>query len=316
VEGWEVFVRSITDSEDARVFVSGSSSKLLSREIATQLRGRTITHPVYPFSFTEFLRAKKFEVKEYFSSYEKSKLMNLMRDYLFYGGYPEAVMYRNEREKILREIWDVTIFRDIVERHGVKNIKVLRLLIRALKNSLYFSVHRFYNYLKSLGVTVSKNTLYRYMDYLEDALILYPLRNYSTPYKKVEQSIPKVYFVDNGLLSVDEYQGEGRLMENLVMMELIRKGFISGTNLFYYKTQTSEVDFVVKSKSEPTQLIQVTYASDRDEIDNREIKGLLRAGDELGCGDLQVITWEYEGVKEKRGKKIVFTPLWKWLLEP
>ena len=314
VEGWEIFVRSIIDSEDARVFVSGSSSKLLSKEIATQLRGRTITHPVYPFSFTEFLRARKFEVKEYFSSYEKSKLMSLLRDYLFYGGYPEAVLYREEREKILREIWDVTIFRDIVERHGVKNIKVLRLLIKALKNSLYFSVHRFYNYLKSLGVTVSKNTLYQYMQYLEDALVLYPLRNYSPSYKKVEQSIPKAYFVDNGLLGVDEYQGEGRLMENLVMMELVRKGFIPATDLFYYKTQTSEVDFVVKSKSGPMQLIQVTYASDRDEVDNREIKGLLRAGEELGCRDLVVITWDYGGVEEEGGEKIVFIPLWKWLL--
>lgn len=309
VKGWEIFVRSILDSEKAQVFISGSSSKLLSKEIATQLRGRTITYPVYPFSFREYLMAKKFKIKKYPSSYEKSRLMNLLRGYLFYGGYPEAVLYD---KKILREIWDVTIYRDIVERHGIKNIKVLRLLIKSLKVSLYFSVHKFYNYLKSLGITVSKNTLYLYMQYLEDALILYPLRKYSPSYKEVEQSMPKIYLADNGLLSVEEYQSEGRLIENLVMMQLIRDGSKANSELFYYKSNDSEVDFIIK-ELKVKQLIQVTYASDKDEIEKREIKALIKASNELKCKNLLTITWDYEADIEAENKKIKCLPLWKWL---
>ncbi len=311
VNGWELFVRGAIDEENTQFFVSGSSSRLLSKEIATQLRGRTITYSVYPFGFREYLRAKKFEIKKYPSSYEKSKLMNLLKGYILSGGYPEAVLY--EREKILREIWDVTIYRDVVERYGIKNVKVLRLLIKGLKSSLYFSVHKFYNYLKSLGITVSKNTLYLYMHYLEDALILYSLRKYSPSYKEVEQSMPKIYLVDNGLLTVEEYQGEGRLMENLVLMQLIRQGFKANTDLFYYKSNDSEVDFIIKEGLKMKQLIQVTYASSKDEIDKREINALVKAGDELRCKNLLAITRDYEGNIKVANKMIKCQPLWKWL---
>lgn len=314
VDGWEVFVRSILDSEKTQVFISGSSSKLLGKEIATQMRGRTISYSVYPFSFREYLKAKGFKIKKYPSSYEKSKLMSLLRNYLFYGGYPEAALLENEKEKILKEIWDVTIYRDIVERYGIKNIKVLRLLIKSLKSSLYFSVHKLYNYFKSIGISVSKNTLYLYMQYLEDALILYPLRKFSPSYKDVEQSMPKIYLADNGLLTAEEFQSEGRLMENLIMSHLLRRGYAANTHLFYYRSNGKEVDFILKESEKIKQLIQVTYVSDKNEVDKREIQALIKTSNELKCKNLLIITWDYEGDIEAVDKTIKCLPLWKWLI--
>src|SRR3972149_2784237 len=120
---WEKFVRAIIDSENIQIFISGSSSKLLSKEIATGLRGRTIPYYVYPFSFREFLRAKDFKIETYLSTSQKSILLNHLSKFMT-GSYPETVFFEDGKEKILREIIDVTIYRDVVERFNVKTIKV------------------------------------------------------------------------------------------------------------------------------------------------------------------------------------------------
>ncbi|MEM2088002.1 MAG: ATP-binding protein, partial [Thermoproteota archaeon] len=233
VPNWERFVRSIMDSEKIQVFISGSSSKLLSMEIATSLRGRTLPHYIYPFNFNEFLRAEGFKVERYLSSSQKAMLVNLLQKYM-QGSYPEAVLFEKEREKILKEIFDVTIYRDIIERFRVKNVRVLKLLVKGLVSSTYFSIHKFYNYLKSLGIRISKNTIYNYVEYFSDSLVLYTLRKYSRSYREVEQTIPKIYVVDNGLLIINGVEDIGRLMENLVFSELIKRGLIPNGNLFYF----------------------------------------------------------------------------------
>jgi predicted AAA+ superfamily ATPase len=312
VLGWEKLVRAVMDSEDIQVYVSGSSSKLLSKEIATGLRGRTIPYYVYPFSFREFLRAKGFKIEKYLSSSRKALLLNLL-DKFMKGSYPEAVFFEEEKEKILREILDVTIYRDVVERFRVKNIKVLKLLLKNLIASNYFSVHGFYRYLKSMGIKVSKNTLYIYIDNFSDAMVLYMLRNYSESYKKVEQTIPKPYFVDNGLLVVNGIESKSRLMENAVFLELVRRGFTTENSLFYYDSQ-KEVDFVLKEGRKIISLIQVCYDIDDFSTKERELSALAKAGGELNCSDMLVITYDYENVEEYKGWKINFVPLWKWLM--
>lgn len=312
VSGWEKFVRAVMDSENIQIYVSGSSSKLLSKEIATGLRGRTIPYYVYPFSFREFLRAKGFKMEKYISTSKKALLLNLL-DKFMKGSYPEAVFFEGEKEKILREILDVTIYRDVVERFKVKNIKVLKLLLKNLIASSYFSVHGFYKYLKSMGIKVSKNTLYIYIDNFSDALVLYMLRNYSESYKKVEQTIPKPYFVDNGLLVVNGIESKSRLMENVVFLELVRRGFSTENNLFYYDTH-KEVDFVLKEGRKITRIIQVCYDIDDFKTKERELSALAKAGEELNCSDMFVITYDYEDVEGYKGWKIKFVPLWKWLM--
>jgi predicted AAA+ superfamily ATPase len=313
VSGWEKFVRAVMDTENLQVYVSGSSSKLLSKEIATSLRGRTITYYVYPFSFREYLRAKGFRIENYFSSSQKAFLLNFLDKFLN-GSYPEAVFFEDEKEKILREIMDVTIYRDVVERFKVKNIKVLKLLLKNLIASTYFSVHGFYKYLKSVGIKVSKNTLYSYVDNFIDAMVLFTLKSYSESYKKKEQTVPKPYFVDNGLLVVNGIESKGRLMENAVFMELIRRNFSTDNSLFYFDSQ-KEVDFVLKEEGKIARLIQVCYDIDDFKTKERELSALAKAGDELKCNDMVVITYDYENAEDYKGREIKFVPLWKWLIE-
>lgn len=300
VIGWEKIIRHLLDNENCQVFLTGSSSKLLSKEIATQLRGRTISYMLLPFSFREFLKAKNFEISQYLSSYQKAKLMKYLETYMKFGGYPEAVLF-NEKEKIIDEIWEVTIARDIMERWQIRNIKLLKLLIKALKESKIFSVHKFYNYLKSLGMKVSKNTLYEYIEYLKDSMVLFTLHRYSPSYKNTEKSLPKTYFVDTGLY---QYSWNlSRSLENIVFLELLRKG---KKTCYYYITKSGqEIDFYLSPENT---LIEVTY-----DYDQEHLQKIVKAMKEVKAKKCLIITWDYEGEEIVNRKRIKLIPLWKWL---
>ncbi|MCD4814958.1 MAG: ATP-binding protein, partial [Methanosarcinales archaeon] len=313
IPDWERFVRTLVDMENVNVFVTGSSSRLMSKEIATSMRGRSLTYNVYPFSFAEVLKAGKFEYEEYLSSAQMGEIIQKLEDYVRYGGFPETVRYREEWDRILSEIVDVTIFRDIVERYDVKNIKMLKLFLNAIFNSKEFSIHKFYNFLKSQGYKVSKNTLYTYFGYFEDSFIVFPLKRFSYSYKNIESSISKMYLVDNGLLSLQGIRDYGRLIENIVFIELKRR---SKGDLFYYKsTSGREIDFIIKEGKKVSELIQVCYMLDDFVTKEREVKALLQGSEELRCDNLLIITWDYEAVEIVSGKNVRYVSLCKWLLD-
>ncbi|MBC2699386.1 MAG: ATP-binding protein [ANME-2 cluster archaeon] len=313
IPDWERFVRTLVDMENVNVFVTGSSSKLMSKEIATSMRGRSLTYNVYPFSFAEVLKAGKLEYEEYLSSAQMGEIIQKLKDYVRYGGFPETVRYREEWDRILSEIVDVTIFRDIVERYDVKNIKMLKLFLNAIFNSKEFSIHKFYNFLKSQGHKVSKNTLYTYFGYFEDSFIVFPLKRFSYSYKNIESSISKMYLVDNGLLSLQGIRDYGRLIENIVFIELKRR---SKGDLFYYKsTSGREIDFIIKEGKKVSELIQVCYTLDDFVTKEREVKALLQGSEELRCDNLLIITWDYEAVEIISGKNVRYVSLCKWLLD-
>jgi len=313
IPDWERFVRTLVDMENVNVFVTGSSSRLMSKEIATSMRGRSLTYNVYPFSFAEVLKAGKLEYEEYLSSGQMGEIIQKLEDYVKYGGFPETVRYREEWDRILSEIVDVTIFRDIVERYDVKNIKMLKLFLNAIFNSKEFSIHKFYNFLKSQGYKISKNTLYTYFGYFEDSFIVFPLKRFSYSYKNIESSISKMYLVDNGLLSLQGIQDYGRLIENIVFIELKRR---SKGDLFYYKsTSGREIDFIIKEGKKVSELIQVCYMLDDFVTKEREVKALLQGSEELRCDNLLIITWDYEAVEIVSGKKVRYVSLCKWLLD-
>ncbi len=311
IEGWESWIRTLIE-KGINVFISGSSSRLLSKEIATQLRGRTLTYTILPFSFTEFLRARKIEVKRYMSSKERAIIMRELRNYLNLGGYPEVVLYPRERERIISEIVETTIYRDVIERYKFKNLKVLRMLISSLISSVTrnFSVHKFYNFLKSQGIRVTKTTLYNYLEALKDVFFVFTLHRFSYSLKKMEQTLPKIYLVDNGILYVNGVDDKGKLMENLVLVELKRRG-----KDVYYWSNNYEIDFVVRERKAIKQLIQVCYDITEYETKEREIKALLKASRELGCKNLLIITWDYEDEEKIGNRRIKLIPLWKWLLQ-
>lgn len=313
VEKWETFVRTAIDNENVQVFVSGSSSKLLSKEIATALRGRTITYTVLPFSFADYLASEKIEPKKYLSSSEKAEILNRLRSYMEDGGYPEVILYKKGKEKILHDIVETTIYRDVVERYKIRNIKLLKLLIKSLMGSAEreFSINKFYNFVKSMGIKASKSSLYNYVNALNDVFFVFPVKKFSYSYKEAEQSLPKICIIDNGILSINGVNDAGRLMENLIFTELLRRG----KDIHYYKTADGkEVDFAVLEKNRVKQLIQAAFSLGEFNTKERETKALLKASKELKCNSLKIITWGEEGEEKIKGKKIEHIPLWKWLL--
>jgi len=317
IEGWEKIIREFHDLEKYRIFISGSSSKLLSKEIATQLRGRALSFLLLPFNFREFLRFKKFSIERYLSKDKEAKIKNLLLKYMEYGGFPDVIK-NEEKLRILREYSDLILFRDFIERHKIKNIELARMIHNfMLQNySKEISIRSLYGKLKTI-TKVGKDTVYDYVSKLEDTMFFFFLRKYSLKVHLRESWPKKIYLCDTGLTKIVRYsQDYGRLMENIVLLEFMRKKNENPLlDVFYLKFPDGEVDFVIKEGMDVKQLMQVTYASGRDEIEKREIKTLIKAGNELNCNNLLIITWDYEDEIVVENKKIKAVPLWKWLLK-
>ena len=313
LKNWSTLVRSLYD-RGFKIFVTGSSSKLLPKEISTELRGRTLSYLLLPFSFSEFLKAKNFKPEA--DIFEKrGTLLKLLHAYLEEGGFPEVVLSEN-KEKILREYFNEIFYKDFVERHRIKSLEFGRFLFEFCFQN--FSKEISFRKIKNFfGKNVSDTTLYEYIEKLQDTLSVFFL-------EKCEKSVylrkswpKKIYVCDLGLSNILGFEEDiGKKMENAVFLELLRR-----TNkkplmeIFYWKDyQQREIDFIIKEGLKIKQLIQVTYASTRDEIIEREIKSLLKASELLKCKNLLCITWDYEGEEKIGGKKIKFVPLWKWLL--
>jgi hypothetical protein len=311
IPGWDSWVRRVHDSrKDARLFLSGSSSKLSSREIPTSLRGRALTFEVFPLSFSEFLRFKNFEVPERVGfSGKKSQLLNLLREYLLYGGFPEVVLSDDKKIKgmIVRDYFNTIIALDIVERYRIRNPEELRALLRLLLNSEYFSLSKAERTMRSLGYSVSKATLANYLRYLNECYFTFPVEVYSPKVRLRIQHPKRIYFVDTAFLtflSVKFSDNIGRLMENAVFIELMRRG----REVNYAFGENWEVDFVLPEKET---LIQVSYDVSRPGTLERELKALRKAKRLFGWKNAKLITWDIE--KKTDGIEII--PLWRFLLD-
>lgn len=305
VENWELFVKRAV-SLGHTVFVSGSSSKLLSKEIATQLRGRGVSFELYPFSFREFLRAKSFEPGESLS--KKARVKALLEEFIEWGGFPEVVLEDSEllKRRTLESYVDLILYRDVVERYGVKNTRALKLLLKLTGASFgrEFSINRTTRYMKGMGVETNRNTLSAYLEHLEDAYLVSKVKKLAPP-RESEKAPPKVYLVDPGLARVFKEELEfGRLMESAVLVELLRRG----ARPYYVKTQKFEVDFAVR-EGESYRLIQVTRSIEGETL-KRELKAIKEASRLLPAHEKVLITWDDEG--EIEGVKLI--PLWRWLL--
>jgi predicted AAA+ superfamily ATPase len=320
LQDWQSFIYSIVEKKRYFTFVTGSSSKLLSKEIATQLRGRSLNCIVFPFSFEEFLISKKFPLKKIYSSIEISKIKNYLLEYLMKGGFPDVVLEKIKEKVFAREYINVILYRDLIERFKIKNIDAMRFLLYSMVESFSkeFSINKVFNQMKEKGMQVSKNVLYEYFSYIQEVFFSFLLKKFYYSYRKSELSIPKIYMNDVGIANnLSKYQFSeniGKLMENLVFLELKKQELNNIIEIFYWKDyQQNEVDFVIKEGLNIKQLIQVTYASGKDEIEKREIQALLKASQLLKCKNLLCITWDYEDELKIKNKKIKFLPLWKWL---
>jgi len=321
LKDWSSFVRTLHDKK-FYIFISGSSSKLLAKEIATNLRGRYKNVIVFPFSFKEFLKFKKFEAEKELSEAKRGELLRYLREYLEFGGFPEIIKKEKKEEKIdyAKILFETIFYRDVVERFRLRNLGFADTFSKLLMSNFasYFSISKVENYLKSTGIKISKKTISNYLKYFETAFFCLTFEKLSPKTKERVDQPKKIYSIDTifyNLLPKFSYDF-GKLMENLIAIEFYKMKFSNPLfEVYYWKDyQNREVDFFVKEGLRIKQLVQVTYASSKEEIKRREIENLLIASKELECDDLLIVTWDYEDEEEVNGKTITYQPLWKWLL--
>ncbi len=318
VKDWERFIRRLIDVENVQIALTGSSSKLLTTEIATSMRGRSIKTEVLPFSFEEYMRYHKtFEqIPKNFCDADIAKLRNALSRYFRIGGFPEIYRYDElEHYTILQEYIDLVILRDVIDRHAVTNLPAIRQLVNSLFNSAAqkFSVIKFANTLnKSLGIKCSKNDIYSFMDYLEEAYIIFriPIHSMSVRVRQVNPN--KVYLIDIGMVRVmiENPDGDkGALLENLVFLHLRRQGW----TLEYYNTSNGyEIDFYAyHHKTKEKMLVQVSYSLNDEKTFQREVRALTQGGEELKVAKRLIVTWDDE---KELDDGIHIVPAWRFLL--
>jgi hypothetical protein len=315
---WELFVNRLQRS-GYNIVVTGSNSMLLSRELATHLTGRHIQIPILPFSFREFIRSKEIDYhsgKEILHE-EQGKIIKALRDYLESGGFPEVVMKGLEPKPYLSTLVDSIMFKDVVKRYNVRFPASIYSLVRYVAD-IHSRELSSNSARKALGIG-SVHTVENYLSYIEQAFLAFRVRKFSSKAKARMNAPSKVYVIDNGIINALAFKTSediGRLMENTVAGELLRRSELSSKfNIHYWRNEgQKEVDFLIKEGTRIKQMMQVTYASSKEEIKKQEVENLVAASKELRCSKLFVVTWDYEGKITVKGKRIIFTPLWKWLL--
>lgn len=314
---WELFVNRL-QRQGYNLIITGSNSKLLSKELSTALTGRHIPIEILPFNFREFLSAQHFDFKEEFLQIpqKKGELLRLAEEYLLTGGFPEIVTKDLELKEYLRTLFDSIILNDVVQRYRVKYTSEISNIGTFLVNNFasLLSFRKIQNALSLRSITTTK----KYINYLEESYIFFELSQFSTKAIERMKSPRKMYIVDNGYITAKSVRtsfDRGKLLENLVFIELVKQKKEPNSDFFYYKTRNGrEVDFVIRENLHISELIQVSYDTSNIETTQREIKSLIEAQEELNAQELEVITWDEEKEIEKNGKTITFKPILKWLL--
>jgi len=319
IPNWERSIRTFIDRKIAKVVVTGSSSKLLSGEIATSLRGRTFTKTLFPLGFKEFLRFKEFKINNTESllySPQKPKVLNLFNEFLGYGGFPQVVLSK-KKEELLREYYRAIFYRDIVERFNIRNLSLfenfLKLLIQ--QNASLFSLGKAENFLKTLGFKLAKSTLAEYLFYARSAFLLFEVPLFSYSIKDRLQYPRKIYTIDTGLVNSVTFRHShnyGRMLENVVFLELLRRE----KEIYYWKTRNGyEVDFVIMENLKVKELVQVAWDVSDEKSLKREERALLKAMEEFGLDKGLILTKDYSERKEVESNEILYKPAWLWMLE-
>ncbi len=295
VPGWETFARRLLDTENAELFLSGSSARLLSREVATSMRGRAMEALVFPFSFREFLRHRGTEPARTLSRMPKADRSALEKElgiYLSTGGFPEAQGAESrDRFDLLRGYVDTMLLRDVIERHAVSHPIALRWMVRQLLGNAggAFSVNKFYNDLRAQGIPVAKDTLHAYLGHLEDAFLIQTVGIAAESERRRMVNPRKAYPIDPGLIPIFDRSGKanlGHALEAATALELKR----SGAEVAYVRTGDGhEVDFLARRPDGVRQLIQVCADLDSAATRTREIGALLEAARKYPKTELHIV---------------------------
>lgn len=311
IPGWEKFVRRMYDTITKNIFITGSSAKMLSKEIATSLRGRTITYEVYPLSFSEYL---SFKDKTYeHTTQAQANITNQFNTYLGDGGFPETIHQETQvQEKTLSNYASVMLLRDVIERNNLRNPQAIstffdKAMVSYAKN---ISIQNIYNDFKSRGIKLSKESLYKYLEYFEEAYVLFNIKTYHKNITK--QELQKIYLIDHSLTNIKKYHhstDEGRRLENSVYIHLKRQ-----EQEIYVHKETYECDFLIKEQDQITQAIQVTHRLHEDNK-QREIRGLLEAMSKHALTEGIILTLDQTETIQQQNKTIRVLPAQRWMMQ-
>lgn len=296
-EDWAKVLRRLIDTKDVSIYISGSSARLLSIEIATSLRGRSIATEVWPLNILEYADRCSFKLTASPRSPRvEDETFLFLSKYLLIGGFPETINYNDlDRRRVHQDYISVVILRDIIERYEVKNEDVLRYLIKFLLSNISkpFTINKLYKDLKSQGRSLGKNTLYEYLGYISDCYLAFSIPLYTESLRKQESNPRKIYAVDTGLASshmLGNSKNMGRLFENLIYLDFRRHGF----EVSYYTTKSgNEVDFIARSQEGRRLIVQVCYNMQDAATKEREETALKEAETELGESGMIVTPENY-----------------------
>lgn len=317
VDGWEKWVRTLHELGKARLVISCSNAKLLSRELGTVLTGRHLDMMVYPLSFKEFLEFKQTESEAPLALAPRG----MLRDYLSRGSFPALAFLDEGVREWFFAYYDDVVEKDLIKRFKVRKTEELKALLNFYmgnisKLSTFNSVAKF--------LKISPDTAEKFVLYFEQSYILFPLKRFSLGFKEQERSSQKIYAVDAALAGAIGFRMSddvGRVAENTVFMEYIRRKILHPEyEFFYWKDSQAgrdgrEVDFVVKSGSHIVEIAQVCMGSLSDETKKRELRALAQAAKRIHPERVVVITEDFEGTEQYPFGTVSFVPLWKWLLE-
>lgn len=314
IKGWELFVLRVFKNYCKHIFVTGSTAKMLSAEMASALRGWPDEYREYPLSFEEYLAFKGIKTNRY-SEEGRAKLTVAFRAFCEEGGFPEIVLQRSntEKVKILQSYFNTMLFRDLLEHYHIgASPSVVRYFLKRVMNNLTkpTSVNNIYNDLKSQGLRVSKDSLYLWLDYACNIFMFRKVEKYDRSMVKQRSAPAKYYVADIALRNavlLPESEDAGKALENIVYQNLERS--LGEEDAIFYLNESKECDFVVQRGDCIAELIQVCWTLDDDNIE-REVGGLLAAASATGCKKCRIVTFSQCNTIERDGITVEVLPIW------
>ena len=309
LDGWDLWVSELYRM-GKNLVITGSNARMPSSEMATVLTGKYLQVEMLPFSLEEFFDWNKLDL-HVLAPEHKTESLVLTDDYLRNGGYPESVAFRHLTGSYLDTLFDSIIWKDVAKRHNVRNVT-------DLNNLAMYLVSNFCNPVSANEMATeldfsSVNTAKKYMDYLHEPYLFYYLSRYNNKLKLMKKAPRKVYVVDNGFVTSKAFSlsgNLGRLLENQVFIELIRRGYNVEKTMFYYRSRNDkEVDFVLREETRILRLVQVCYDMGNPKTEKREVDSIIECAEELKCDNLVIVTYNDKRTIEKDGYKIDVVPI-------
>ena len=309
---WDIWVTELF-RRGKNLVITGSNANMLSSEMATVLTGKYLPLEMLPFSLAEFFEWHHLDLN-YIQSEQQNEAVVLEDDYLRNGGYPETIAARSLAGTYLSTLFDSIIWKDIVKRHKIRNTE-------DINNMALYLLSNFCNQLSANDIADALNlksvsTTQKFLGYLHEPFLFYYLPRYNNKLKLMTKAPRKVYVVDNGFVAAKAFSTSdnlGRLLENQVFVNLLRKGYNTEQSMFYYHTRNDkQIDFVLRENNHVKQLVQVSYEMTTEKTIRRECSALVEAAEELHCEELYVLTYSEKRTTEWNGHTIHIVPVSEW----